>query len=63
MVLIKNRQNPGGGGLMKNQYKGEGLPKKGELGQFADLGVGLGKKEGVVLVREFEGMVIPQCTL
>ena len=48
---------------MKNQYKGEGLPKKGELGQFADLGVGLGKKEWVVLVREFEGMVIPQCTL
>ena len=48
---------------MKNQYKGEGLPKKGELGQFADLGVGLGKKEGVVLVREFKGMVIPQCTL
>ena len=53
----------GGGGLMKNQYKGGGLPKKGELGQFADLGVGLGKKEGVVLVREFKGMVIPQCTL
>ena len=46
---------------MKNQYRG-GLPKKGGLRQFADLGGGggLGKKErgGV-----FEGGLILQCTL
>ena len=38
---------------MKNQYRG-GLPKKGGLGQFADLRGGLGKKE--------EGL-IPKSTL
>ena len=27
----------GGGGLTKNQYRGGGLPKKGSLGQFANL--------------------------
>ena len=27
----------GGGGLMKNQYRGGGFPKKGDLGQFANL--------------------------
>ena len=36
---------------MKNRYKG-GMPKKGRgLGQFADLRVGLDKKEGVVFLK------------
>ena len=48
------------GGQEKLIYRRE-LPKKGELGQFADLRGGpLGKKEGVVV---FEREVIPQCTL
>ena len=42
----------------------KGLPKKGEggggLGQFANLGGGLGEKEGMVFLR---GRLIPQCTL
>ena len=33
------------GGSQKTNIEG-GLPKKGELGQFADLRVGLGKKLG-----------------
>ena len=34
------------GGFTKNQYRGGGLPKKGGLGQLANLrGGGLGKKE------------------
>ena len=33
------------GGSQKNNIEG-GLPKKGGLGQFADLRVGLGKKRG-----------------
>ena len=48
-----------GGGFTKNQYIG-GLPKKGRLGQFADLTEGLAKKRGVVFLR---GGLIPQCTL
>ena len=37
---------------MKSQYIEGGLPKKGELGQFADLrGGGLCKKEGVAFLR------------
>ena len=37
------------------------MPKKGELGQFADLRWGLARKKGGV----FEGVggLIPQCTL
>ena len=37
-------------GLRKNNIEG-GLPKKGGLGQFADLRGGLGKKEEVVFLR------------
>ena len=37
-----------------------GVPKKGGLGHFADLGGGLRKKEGGGV---FEGGLIPQCTL
>ena len=50
----------GGGGVTKSQYMG-GLPKKGGLGQFADLREGgVGKKEeGGVL----EGRLMPQCAL
>ena len=41
-----------GGGFTKKQYIGE-IAYKGEgvLGQFADLGGGLGKKERVVFLR------------
>ena len=37
-----------------------GLPKKGRLGQFADLRRGLGKKEGDGV---FDGGLIPRCTI
>ena len=37
------------------------MPKKGGLGQFADLRGGLGKKEGLVFLKE--GGLIPQCKL
>ena len=47
------------GGSQKANIEGEGLAKKGMLGQFDDLRRGLGKKEGGV----FEGRLIPQCTL
>ena len=36
------------------------MPKKGRLGEFADLRRGLSKKEGGGV---FEGGLIPQCTL
>ena len=35
----------GGGGFVKNQYMGVELPKRGELGQFADLRGELDRKE------------------
>ena len=43
----------------KSNIEGGGLPKKGGLGQFANLG-GLDNKEGSGV---FEGGLIPQCTL
>ena len=54
----------GGGGFTKKQYRDGGLPKKGGLGQFADLGVGWGldKKEGGVFFcffLEWGGGLIP----
>ena len=50
------------GGFTKNQYRG-GFPKKGGLGQFADLrGGGGGKKErGMVFLRE--GVDTPMHTM
>ena len=36
---------------MKKQYTGGKLPKKGGLGQFADLRGGRGKKERVMSLR------------
>ena len=48
----------GGGGSQKNNIYG-GLPKKGELGQFANLrGPWQERGSGVL-----EGGLIPQCTL
>ena len=45
-----------GRGVLRNQYIGCGLPKKGGgLGQFADLKGGLARKRG--------GGLIPQCPL
>ena len=47
--------------LQKTNMEG-GLPKKGRLGQFVDLGGGegqIGKKAGMVFWRR----LIPQCTL
>ena len=49
----------GGGELTKNQYR-VGIAWKEGLGQFANLGGGLGKKEWVVFLR---GVLILQCTL
>ena len=50
----------GGGGSRKTNIDG-GLPKRGGLGQFANLmRGGLGKKEAGVFLR---GRVMPQCTL
>ena len=46
-----------GGGSQKTNIEG-GLPKKGGLGQFANLRVGLAKKRDGVLVG-----LIPQCAL
>ena len=44
---------------MKNQYRGEGLPKKGDLDSFQIQGRGwLGKREGVVFLRERAGGVV-----
>ena len=59
--LLKNStfRGEGGGGSRKTNLKG-GLPKKGGVGQFANLrGDRPGKKEGVV----FFGGLIPQCKL
>ena len=45
------RRGGGGGGVTKSQYMG-GLPKKGGLGQFADLREGgLARKRRVVFLR------------
>ena len=52
-----------GGGLAINQYIGRNYPKRGGLGQFADLRGGggwLGEKERVVFLK---GGVDTQCTL
>ena len=58
----KSNFSGGGGGVNEKPIKRGELPKKGGLGQFADLrGGGLGKKEGVVFLRG-EGL-IPQCPL
>ena len=48
-----------GGGLTKNQYRGDELPKKGAWTVCRFKG-GLGKKDGGGV---FEGGLIPQCIL
>ena len=59
----------GGEGVTKKQYRGGELPKKGGLGQFADLRDGLGQfanLRGAWQERGggvFERGLIPQCPL
>ena len=54
----------GGGRTRKTDIEGE-LPKKEELGQFANLrggGGGLGKKEGVVFLRGVDTAIHTMCS-
>ena len=62
MPSLKNRTFRRGG-FTKNQYRGRGLPKKGGLGQFADLRGGAWQERGDVAFERGEMVDTPMHTM